>query len=95
MLTKRVQVLMDPDEYDWVRRTAQDQGVSVGELARRALRHVHGPPRPDPLDEGLMWFVNGHMELPVPDDPRDLKREYDAELYDRFEKVERQRRGEE
>lgn len=51
-LSKRVQVLMDPDEYEWIRRTAEREGVSVCELARAALRQVHGPPPPDGGDHG-------------------------------------------
>jgi hypothetical protein len=38
MRTKRVQVLMAPEEYEQLERAAKQQRVSVGDLIRRAVR---------------------------------------------------------
>jgi hypothetical protein len=36
--TKRVQVLLEPSEFDALERLAQDRGASVAELIRHAVR---------------------------------------------------------
>ena len=36
--TKRAQVLMDPEEYEQLEGVARQQGVSVAELVRQAIR---------------------------------------------------------
>ena len=71
-LTKRVQVLMEPSEYEWVRRVAAREGVSVGELARSSLREVHGPPVTDEAQAALAWWAEPDIELSLPDDPAAL-----------------------
>jgi hypothetical protein len=39
--TKRIQVLMEPDEFSELERMARSRGTSVGELMRQAARSQH------------------------------------------------------
>ena len=40
-LTKRVEVLFDPDHYRMIERLASSQGKSVGALVRKAVEQVY------------------------------------------------------
>ena len=73
MLSKRLQVLIDPEQYDRLRREAQARGVPVGEVVREAIDRAvppHEERRRAALDQ-LMALE----PIPVPDDPRDLEAE--------------------
>lgn len=53
MRTKPLQVYLPPRVFDWLRREAAGQGVSLGEVVRRSLRCLMAdaaarvPPAPD------------------------------------------------
>lgn len=45
--TRRVQLLMEPEEYDGLARIADSRGVSVAEVIRSAIRSTCSPSKAD------------------------------------------------
>ena len=48
-VTRRAQILMEPDEYDCLEAIARQKGVAVAELIRRAVRERYLLARDDRL----------------------------------------------
>lgn len=73
MLTRRLQVLIDDERYERLKRESEATGVPVGEIVRRAIDRAV----PVPADErsAAIQRLLAAPPIPVPDDPADLKRE--------------------
>lgn len=80
MLSHRLQVLIEPEQYDRLRRKARVRGLSVGALVREAIDRA----APAEADERQAAFERllGLEPIPVPEDPADLEAEIRA-AYDR------------
>ena len=76
MLTRRLQVLLDDERYERLRRESATTGVPVGEIVRRAIDHEL-PPVDDERRAAARRLLAA-APMPVPDDPDDLKREIRA-----------------
>ena len=75
MLTRRLQVLVEPEQYARLERFARDQGVSVGEAVRDAIDLVAGPDRERRQMAAGRFLATTDIDLP--DNPADLDREVD------------------
>ena len=78
MLSRRLQVLIDPAQYERLRRVAKAQGTSVGEVVRTAIDRLAGGERHG-REEALSRFL-AIEEVPLPVDPAELERELDGLL---------------
>lgn len=78
MLTRRLQVLVEPDQYERLARHAAARGVSVGEVVREAIDRVASPAR-SRRAAALERFLDA-PRVPMPDDPADLEAEIDGLL---------------
>ncbi len=54
-MSKRLQVLLDEDEFEDLRRAASRQGVPVSEWVRRALREARGQ---EPSGDVLLRYAS-------------------------------------
>ena len=78
MLTRRLQVLVEPAQYELLERSAKSRGVSVGELVRIGIDRVCGA---DPVGrEHALARVLEAPPIALPDDPVELERELDGLL---------------
>ncbi len=75
MLTRRLQVLVEPEQYDRLERFARDQGVSVGEAVRDAIDRVAGTDRERRQTAAERFLAMTDIDLP--DNPANLDREVD------------------
>ena len=80
MLSHRLQVLIDPDQYERLRREAAARGVPVGALVREAIDRAV-PERADARRAAFERLMRIDP-IPVPDDPDDLEAEIRT-AYDR------------
>lgn len=78
MLSRRLQVLIEPSQYERLRRAATLQGVSVGEFVRTAIDRAVAPTRPE-REKALRRFLDAQA-LDLPADPAELERELDELL---------------
>ena len=78
--SERLQVLVEPEHLELLRREARRRGVSVAEVVRTAVEREIGDTRKRRLDafERLMALPR----FPVPAEPADLEREIN-EMYGR------------
>jgi hypothetical protein len=76
MLTRRLQVLVEPAQYDSLEREAARRGVSVGEVVRIGIDVVCDPNR-----QARAEAIERLFALPPLDDPDELEAELDA-MYD-------------
>ena len=74
-LTRRLQVLLDEDRHARLLRASRERRQSVGELVREAidLALPGGEERRRRAGRAILTAA----PMPVPDDPRDLRRELD------------------
>jgi uncharacterized membrane protein len=80
MLEHRVQVLLDDERYEKVRREADRRGVSIGALIREAIDGI----TPDrERRRSAIDAILAAEPMDVPRDPADLRRELD-EAHDRI-----------
>ncbi len=79
MLTRRLQVLIEPSQYEQLERTALRTGVSVGEIVRRGIDAVCDPDRERRAEAAARFLSAPALDLPA--DPDDLEAELDA-MYD-------------
>jgi hypothetical protein len=84
MLNRRLQVLLDDDRYERLKRASEDSGVPVGEIVRRAIDREL--PRPNEGRSEAIRRLLAAPLMPVPDDPDDLKAEMRA-LRDKTYKI--------
>lgn len=80
MLTKRLQVLVEPEQYDRLERYAHERGTSVGEAVRDAIERVAGVDH-DRRRAALARFLAAE-DHDVPNDPAQLEAELDGMLDD-------------
>ena len=73
MLNRRLQVLLDDERYERLKRESETSGVPVGEIVRRAIDHEL-PGVGDERRAAARRFLSA-APMPVPDDPADLERE--------------------
>lgn len=76
MLTRRLQVLVEPEQYDRLERYARAQGVSVGEAVRDAIDRV-ARPAPERRRAALARLLAAEP-VDLPQDVADLERELDG-----------------
>ena len=76
MLTRRLQVLIDDDRYERLKRQSERTGVPIGEIVRRAIDRDLPPS--DEERRAAIDRLLAAEPIPVPDDPADLKREIRA-----------------
>lgn len=76
MLSHRLQVLIEPEQYERLRREAERRGMAVGALVRESIDRTVPPDleRRQAAWERLMSL----KPIPVPDDPAELEAELDA-----------------
>lgn len=75
MLTRRVQILLDRDRYRKLESAARRRGTSVAAVVREAIDHL--PDDDWERRRAAIAAVLAADPMPVPDDPRDLRRELD------------------
>jgi hypothetical protein len=80
MLSHRLQVLIDPDQYERLRREAAARGIPVGALVREAIDRA--VPRHEEERRAALDYLMQIEPIPVPDDPAELEAEIRA-AYDR------------
>jgi Ribbon-helix-helix domain len=73
MLNHRLQVLVDDERYERLKRASEATGVPVGEIVRRAIDRAV-PATADERSAAIARFLAAEP-IPVPDDPADLKKE--------------------
>jgi hypothetical protein len=73
MLTRRLQVLIDDERYERLKRESEATGVPVGEIVRRAIDRA--VPMAADQRSAAIRRVLAAEPIPVPEDPADLKRE--------------------
>ncbi len=78
MLTRRLQILVDPSQYERLERTAKARGVSVGAIVRIGIDQVC---QTDPKGRraALARFFEAEP-VAFPNDPTELERELDEML---------------
>lgn len=78
MLTRRLQVLIQPSQHERLERTAKARGVSVGEVVRIGIDQVC---QSDPMGRraALAEFFDAEP-VTFPKDPAELERELDGML---------------
>jgi hypothetical protein len=79
MLTRRLQVLVAPEQYERLQVYANGRGVSVGEAVRDAIDRV-ARPAPERRLEALERLLAAEP-VDLPADVADLEREIDG-MYD-------------
>ena len=78
MLTRRLQVLVEPSQYERLERFAKERGLSVGEVVRDAIERVASP---DHARRRLaLKRIMAAPPVEVPEDPADLEAELDGLL---------------
>lgn len=65
MLTKRLEILLDPDEYKEIQREAKERGASVGQLVRDVLREKMVTPRKKISMQAFQRLFSKEMEIDI------------------------------
>jgi predicted CopG family antitoxin len=65
MLTKRLEILLDPDEYKEIQKEAKERGASMGQLVRDVLREKMVKPRKKTAIEAFQKLFSKEMEIDV------------------------------
>lgn len=79
MLTRRLQVLVEPEQYERLERHARTRGTSIGETVRDAIDRVVAP-RLGGRKAAVERFLSAEpVEFPL--DPAELEAELDG-LFD-------------
>ena len=81
MLSHRLQVLVEPAQYERLRRVAKARGTSVGEVVRTAIDGAVGMDKPE-REKALARFL-GAEAVALPADPAELECELDDLLESR------------
>jgi hypothetical protein len=82
--TKRVQVLMEPSEFELVTRIARAQNTSVGDLLRSALRELHlaRAAQERRFEAAKAFLAQPDMDLPSwPDLKKEIEERYEQALF--------------
>jgi hypothetical protein len=62
-LTKRVEVLFDPDHYRIVEQLARSQGKTVGALVRKAVEQIYLKPTLEERKAAVQGLLSEHSDL--------------------------------
>ena len=62
-LTRRVEVLFDPDHYRIIEQLARSQGKTVGSLVRKAVEQVYLKPTLDQRRAAVQGLLSEHSDL--------------------------------
>ena len=62
-LTKRVEVLFDPEHYLMIEQLAHSQGKSVGALVRKAVEQVYLKPTLEERKAAVRGLLSEHSDL--------------------------------
>lgn len=65
MLTKRLEILLNPDEYKEIQREAIERGKSVGQLVRDLLREKMVKPRKETAIKAFQRLFSKEMEIDI------------------------------
>lgn len=65
MLTKRLEILLDPDEYKEIQKEAKERGESVGQLVRDVLREKMVKPRKKISIQAFQRLFSKEMEIDI------------------------------
>ncbi len=65
MLTKRLEILLNPDEYKEMQREAKERGESVGQLVRDVLREKMVKPRKKTAARAFQKLFSKDMEIDI------------------------------
>lgn len=65
MLTKRLEILLEPDEYKEIHREAKERGESVGQLVRDMLREKMVKPRKKTAIKALQKLFSKDMKIDI------------------------------
>lgn len=79
MLTRRLQVLVAPEQYQRLQRYASERGVSVGEAVRDAIDRIAAPAPEQRVQAFERLMAADPVDLPA--DVSELEREIDS-MYD-------------
>ncbi len=71
MLSHRLQVLIEPEQYERLRREAERRGMAVGALVRESIDRIV-PPDAERRRRALDRLMSLEP-IPVPDNPADLE----------------------
>lgn len=75
MLNRRMQLLLDDERYARVAREAQRRGTSMGNVVRDAMDRL---PADTDARRAAVDAILAAEPMPLPNDPRALRRELDA-----------------
>ena len=62
-LTKRVEVLFDPEHYRIIEQLARSQGKTVGALVRKAVEQVYLTPTMEERKAAVQGLLSEHSDL--------------------------------
>ena len=62
-LNRRVEILLEEDEYEVLRQEAERRGWSFGELMREAARRQFIVPSEREKDEALAWLTSQQHDI--------------------------------
>ena len=62
-LTKRVEVLFDPEHYRIIEQLARSQGKTVGALVRKAVEQVYLRPTMEERNAAVQGLLSEHSDL--------------------------------
>ena len=75
MMDRRLQILLDEERYQKVAREAERRGVSIASVVREAIDRL---PADLEARRAAVRRILSAEPMPVPADPRELRRELDA-----------------
>ncbi len=79
MLSKRVEILLDPPEMEALRRRAKESKTSIGALIRDAVKEKYLTPTPEKRAAALSRLFSPQREVKFPSWKK-LKRELDQSM---------------
>jgi len=65
MLTKRLEILLDPEEYREIQKEAKERGESVGQLVRDVLKEKMVKPRKKTSIKAFQRLFSKDMEIDI------------------------------
>lgn len=84
MLTKRVEILLDPAEMEALRRQANKAGKSIGALIREAVKEKYLTPTPKERKEALKRLLSPERAISFPSWKK-IKKELENSMRRRIE----------
>jgi hypothetical protein len=72
MLSKRVEVLFDPKQYEGLDREARRRGKSMGWLIREAVERQYLAPSRQERQEAVRWLTSQNFDLPSWEEAKEI-----------------------